>query len=430
MTQNSNPIWKRFQFKQLSLSFMIATTLISYRANAEDIDNRLIDEFVKAKGYGSVITFDASNIKLFWVDKSVAAKNGSICISIENEKHDLNEVDAFPIQLANVSETQKCKIDVITKDENVSFSVLDCDSAVLSESAMTDDFIQYHIASASFDLNETYDFLFKLKFATTNNTLTINKIVLSFSENDSKEEPKTIKITKNELSGYNLSPDGDLSFTAKGINSQLSLKNMLQISQNPVKVSAKIKNVGTIPTKIFMGFYIYGKDQAKLDGKNYPYRNLNDILTVVSSSKENNSVIVDKYPKWTKNCNLAIDAKEDLSDIPNTNLLDGKIIEVKKLADEKAEIIMDKPFANPLEIGTKVRIHDISGYYIYTNIKVLQPDEEFVFRSKIRKDEDFLQYSPVAFSRGVFYMKPLIFSYSEVKGSENTIRISDYSISY
>ena len=80
--------------------------------------------------------------------------------------------------------------------------------------------------------------------------------------------------------------------------------------------------------------------------------------------------------------------------------------------------------------GTKVRIHGVGGSYLYTNLKVLQPGEEQVFTSTIEKDESSCEYSSKAFPRGVYYVVPLILSYSIDSSKVNTIQIYDYAISY
>ena len=95
-----------------------------------------------------------------------------------------------------------------------------------------------------------------------------------------------------------------------------------------------------------------------------------------------------------------------------------------------SEITIDKPVKTALKMGAKIRIHKMSGGFLYTNSKVLQPGEEEVFTSSIKKDDTFLQFSPEAFSRGVYAVKPLILSYSVDNNEENIVVISDYTVSY
>ena len=119
-----------------------------------------------------------------------------------------------------------------------------------------------------------------------------------------------------------------------------------------------------------------------------------------------------------------------MSDVPNATLADGNIIEVNKINDNQAEIILDKPLKDGLKENTKVRIHGFTGAHLYTNTKVLNPGEEITFNSTIKKDEDFLQYSSKAFARGVYYVVPIIISYSTDSNKDNAILIRDFELSY
>jgi hypothetical protein len=166
-----------------------------------------------------------------------------------------------------------------------------------------------------------------------------------------------------------------------------------------------------------------------LFGRNYPFKN-NGVSHIVSARENSATIIVDSFPAWSRGGYVALNAKEDLSDIPNTNLLDGTIVSVKQLENGYGEIIMNKPLKKALEKGTAIRIHGTAGSYFYTNEKVLQPGEESTFNSSIRKNEDSIVYSSKEFPKGVYYVQPLILSYSVEKDAENTIVISDYSISF
>jgi hypothetical protein len=154
------------------------------------------------------------------------------------------------------------------------------------------------------------------------------------------------------------------------------------------------------------------------------------VLNVVSSSKGSNSIIVDKYPKWKKQCYLALNAKEDFSDVPNVTFVDGTIVEVKKLENGNAEIIMDKPLVSAIEKGSTVRINGLSGAYLYTHSIILRPGEEQTLSSKIQKDYSCHTYSPEAFSNGIDFVVPIVLSYSVDENVDNTIKIKDYVISY
>ena len=119
-----------------------------------------------------------------------------------------------------------------------------------------------------------------------------------------------------------------------------------------------------------------------------------------------------------------------MSDIPECSFADGTIVDVKEIEDGHAEITLSKPVMKVLEKGTKVRVHGAIGTYIYMNIVKLQPGQEELLSSTIAKDDTFLQYSSKAFSRGVYYAVPIILSYSSDPNNDNTILITDFSISY
>ena len=91
---------------------------------------------------------------------------------------------------------------------------------------------------------------------------------------------------------------------------------------------------------------------------------------------------------------------------------------------------MSSPLSEPIAKGAKVRINGLNSGNLYTDSKVLQPGEEAFFNSKIQKDDNYLAYSSKAFSRGIYYVKPVILSFSIDSKEDNTIQIKDFSVSY
>jgi hypothetical protein len=222
----------------------------------------------------------------------------------------------------------------------------------------------------------------------------------------------------------------DKGLVATGKLTRIYSNKRILIADNECNSAIKIKNIGNTPTQLYVGYEIFSKEGLHLDGRNYPFDINEPILSVRDHVANDAKIIVDHYPKWGKNCYLSLNAKEDFSDVPTTDLADGKILDVKKKINGFAEIIMDKPQSKTIPPGTKVRINGFNGSYIYTNKKELQPNEEYLFCAKIKKDNDSFQYSSDAFSRGVYYVIPLILSYSSNREQENTILIEDYSVSY
>lgn len=401
-------------------------------APADSNDAKLLEEYVKAKG--ASIVFDAANIKQFWIERSVSAQNGNVCIYLDPSASGGFDSVPLKVQLMNVNEALDCKVEVIADSPDFSFTVANSKNKTLSASAADQQFIQYHAASATFHLEDTPDYSFRLKFSSKAlDSLSVKKILLSFSNNKNSTylaSPGKLKVGSDNVSFSGPLSKEDNAFKITGKQSTLFLKNNILASGTDIETSVKVKNVGDKPTRVYVGFAAYTKNKVRLDGKNYPYKNLNKVLTVVSSEAGSDKIVVDSYSEWAKNCHLALNAEDDMADIPNVTIADGRIVDVKKLDDGKAEITVDKPFKTALEAGTKIRIQGQGGAYLYTNNKVLQPGEEAVFTSSVKKDDSFLEYSTKAFSRGVHYVRPLIFSYSTDSKEENTVEISDYTISY
>ena len=155
---------------------------IAYAQQATDKD--LIDQWIQSQGNDLMITFDATNIKQYWIDKTVVCKDGLINVLLPKNESSVWKSVPLKIQLSNVNENQDCKIQIITKDPDLKVSVTDKDSNVLTSSSQEQDFIQFHIVSTLFHLDDSKDFSFNLVFSSQKkNDLEINSIVLSFAEN-------------------------------------------------------------------------------------------------------------------------------------------------------------------------------------------------------------------------------------------------------
>lgn len=397
-------------------------------------DAKLLDDYINAKGYTSVITFDSSNIKQFWIDKSVWGKNGNIIISLQDVQNKGWESIPQKIQLANVNEAQNCKIDVVTEMAGMRFAILDSNNKVLSTSASEDDFIQYHIVSSTFQLEKTPDFSFMLKFAAdSSESIPIKKIVLSFSNNkDSKylSSPGVLKIDQNNVTLNNGTNFVGNSFTVTGKHSQIISNKRIISTNNAFKTSVKVKNIGNEDIRLYVGFAVYTKQGIRLDARNFPYKENSKALKVISAEEGSNTIIVDSYQEWCKYGSIALDENGNLSDIPSTSLIDGRIVEMKELENGQGEITLDKPLKNMIKEGTNIRIQGKGGEYLYTNYKVLKPGEEEIFTSSIQKDDNCIKYSSEAFPQGTYYVVPLILSYVTGSAESNTVQISDFSVSY
>lgn len=424
---------------QKGTSLLIASILLAFSSelSAEDAQftNDLLNQYISSKGDYDIITFDASNIKQFWIEKTVSSKDNNINILLPSDSANGNESVPLKIQLANVNEAQDCKIEIISETEDYSFSVLDSRSKVLSSSKKENDFLNYHIASSIFHLEDTQNISFNLKFTSkSTDTLSIKKIILSFFQNQVSSflaSPGVLKVTGDMIStNSEVSIGSDNSFSVTGTQSTVLFSKKIYISDgNMLSSSFTIKNTGDKNTRIYTGYALYMKDHLQLLSRNYSYKNINKVLKVLSISEDNKSILVDSYPEWEKGCFLAINAKADMSDVPNTSL-GGTIAEIKQLNDGQAEIILNKPLAEPLKAGELVRVNGKSGTYLYTSSLLLRPGEEKQVSSTIKQDNDFFKLSKEAFSRNVYYVVPVIRSFSTETNAVNTVLIRDFTISY
>lgn len=417
---------------KLLFAFLLFNRFAVYSGD-DNSDDKLVKQYIQAKGINTIV-FDSSNIKQYWIDHSVISQNNNIEIYMNPKKKDNRESIPYKIQLANVNPTHDCIIEVLTEESDVSFSVLNSKNKLLAESSSSsseEKFLNYNVLSSPIHLLETDDLSFSLVFSSKKTEkITIKTIVLSIVTNSLFLNPKTF-ITKDNISTSNtieaINPN---SFSATGNNITIRGNDKIVLSDKSLCLSAKVLNAGDVPTKVYIGYIAYSEDGTMLKDFSYPYEGINNILTVISSEKGDNKIIVDQYSKWSKGCYLAVNVQEDMSDVPNNSFVNGRIAEVKQIEDNRAEIIMDKPLEEALSNGAKVRIHGISGGYLYTNRKDMNPGEEFVFVSIVKKDDNSLRYSPDAFPRGVSYVVPILLSRSTDSSKSDTIVVSDFAISY
>ena len=213
-----------------------------------------------------------------------------------------------------------------------------------------------------------------------------------------------------------------------GKHSQIISKNKILLSNSLLTIHASIKNESKVPTTVYIGYAVYSKNKIKLDNRNFPYNNHNTLLKVISHNASNCSLVVDGIPQWVPGCYLAFNAQKDLSDVPNFCL--AKINTIKKLSNGQSEITYTPSPSTKKHISDYVRVHGVPGSFLYTNIRVLQPGELFNFSSQIRKDDNFYQYNSKAFSRGSYYVSPIVLSHSSDPSFTNTISILKFDISF
>lgn len=407
---------------------------------AEDSnDDILLNKYVESFKT-STIVFSPSNIKQFWVDKSVFKKDDVFVISLP----DNHESVPLKLQLANINESYDCKIDMITDEQDVAFSVLDTKMKIISKSNPSDDFIQHHIVSSVFHLQDTQNLSFFIKFKSGSSSIAIKRIILSFSKNPDSlylSSPGKMIITDKNSSAQSgsIKAIDNTSFSATANTLKLFSNKRLLVADNTISISVTVKNTGNSLARVHIGYAPYTKNNERIHNRNNPYPNTKSVLTVVSAKKDSNSIIVDSMTEWQKGCYLVLNAEEDYSDFPNFSFVGPRISEMKKMENGNAEIILDEKLSKEIKKGSKIRIHSSWNTEILcTNIQTLHPGEEMHFESSIKKDNQLLQYIPhgtKAFCRGTYYVVPVIYSLSvnqngSASDQENTIEIKDFTVTY
>lgn len=433
-TNTSFPMQKSLFSKTLtSLAFSVICFVCFSASPDNDTNNdpKLLDEYIKSN-YQNSIVFDANNIKQFWVDKSVVSMDNKIKILLE-EKHSKWESVPLRIKFANVDETMDCKIDVISKSSAPKFKVMNDSLKSFSESRDMNQFVEYNISSATFHMEDTCEHIINLVFNSnvSSSSISLDKIIISFSNNKNSSflsSPGNINISDLYESQNSFKVEGN-SLTATGKQVTIQSNKKILITERSIFTLFTIKNLGNEATRIYAGFEAFTKEHISLNPRNYPYKD-NQILTIVEAEVGNKTLLVDSYPEWGKGNWIAIHPQEDLSDIPSINFLNGSILDIKKIDDNRAEIKITSPINMDLPKGTKIRIHGNNGGALYINSFELKPGEEKKVSFETTKRDDLLEFSSKGFSRGTYYVQPLIRSFSIDSTKDNTISITDYSVSF
>lgn len=393
----------------------------------------LLEQYIHSKGDGTIV-FNSSNIKQYWIDKSVLSQNGVIQIQLTEGKKFFESVP-LKIQLANVTADQDCEVEVITENDGVNFQILNEKSTIISNENSSNPLGRYRALVSKFHMEDASGLAFFMKFNSTNNDpIAIKSIVLSFSKNSLfLDSPGVLKYNKDNLllKGGTFSSSNDSSLSITGERNYCNSKNRIVIQEAPIITSATIKNIGEQASLIQFGYTVYMQDAVPLSGNLFPYKIPSSILEVVSSEKNSTQIIVNSYADYQKGSFLALNAKDDLSDIPNTSFADGTIVEITKKDDGSAVVTMSEPQKTALEKGMRVRIHGNGiGSNIYIYSKKLLPGEEEHIDHTMKKDESAFRSAGKVFTKGSYYVVPFVTLYSEEKGKECMIQLSDYSISY
>ena len=172
------------KFVGIAILLSSAFMCLAQKNNTTGNDSDLLDSFIQAKGYKDIVQFSPSNIKQFWIDKSVISKDDLISVILMSSKNINKESVLLPIKLVNVDASQDCKVEVISSTGDMSFSVLNEQSEVLVKSNNDDRFINYNVSSASFHMYDASNSTFFIKFSSSEHSeLQIRRIILSFDNN-------------------------------------------------------------------------------------------------------------------------------------------------------------------------------------------------------------------------------------------------------
>ena len=402
-------------------------------ADSDDSGEKILNQFVQSKG-SNIIVFDASNIKQFWIDNTVAAKDDLINIILRRE---INKWISEPmkIQLANVSLFQDCTIEVFSETPDLSFSVLNGTQRAVAMSSDEDPFLNYHVTAATIHMDDTENTSFFLRFSSIESEFAkIKKIVLSFKNNPNfLSSSGTIEIKElNCRRGQITTASEDHSLSLKGQLIETFSTYKIFVKDNTVSTEMIAKNIGNEPIKVIAGYQIFTQNGSSIDTRCNLYKNENQILTVLDFVKGSKTITVDTYPEWEKGCSLVLNAKSDFSDFPNTSFVGGSIQDVRKKDNDHIEILFSRAIEQAIEKGTKVRVQtpEIS-IFLQADIKILQPGEEAVLSFSKKKNDSISRFVYSDFCKGTYYVVPCFTAYSSKDGTkEVSLQITKFTVSY
>ena len=398
--------------------------------------NSLLEQYIQSNGNSSYIEFNSSNIKEYWITTGVISSRENIIILLKPKGSIEFSSELLPIQLTNVDPTMDCRIDIVTGGSDLSFSVFSSNKEIISSSFHNETFLDFNIISTTFSLRDTPDKMIYLSLSSKRETeISINKILLSFTKNHFYYSDKgLISITPNSINTIRNSTIDSNECILTGKRTFMLFPHIINTNRDSFKginYSIDVVNEGNISLRFYLFFRIYSKNGDILNGKNYPYKSLNKILHILSAEKGSNKILVDSYADWKKGCRVSLDAKNDLSDIPSTNLIDGLIIEIKKNENATSEITLSQPLSHSIKKGTPIRINgSTSNIDLYPVINEIKPGENIIFESSIELKDSFPQFNNKYLPKGTYYISPGILSISTDLSISNKIKINKIDLSF
>ena len=184
-------------------------------------------------------------------------------------------------------------------------------------------------------------------------------------------------LAAQEVQTFNTAADWDKNPAVSEADGVLTVKNRVMLSSSrkfkvdptktyTLKLSARAQNASdNDSSRVLAGFLPYDKN-----GKMILSLHVNIIpgtLTevVADAARGDKSLRVKDGSKFQKGyMTIVADAREDLSDLPNYNIVGTQISDVVK-KDDGWEIILKNPLLKAVKAGTLIREH-IMGGYLYT----------------------------------------------------------------
>ncbi len=132
------------------------------------------------------------------------------------------------------------------------------------------------------------------------------------------------------------------------------------------KLSGEFKSAGDAKNRIYLGFIVLDAKGNQITAPMVNAVRGTDTELVEACGVSDTIIKIKDGSKWKTiaHYRLAINAVEDYSDLPNTNLLKPATKEVKKDGDVYT-VTLSEPIGKALEAGTKLRQH-AGGGFLYT----------------------------------------------------------------
>lgn len=163
-----------------------------------------------------------------------------------------------------------------------------------------------------------------------------------------------------------------------GPTTLLSVKKFDIDVKKHFKLEADVKQISGGPIPVCVGFKLFDKNDKEITSFMVNTHH-NSETTVVKDVKAGDKVIILKAnPYWKKSIfAVALNAKKDLSDLPNYDLLTPAKVTVK---GQEMEVQLKKPVDKAIPAGTVVRAHGGGGYMYTGGYKVLNNGQEAEFK--------------------------------------------------